>query len=222
MFKVNFKKWIFPGLILVILITTVSCIVTKSQQNKTEEIIEGLSNPPTDSTKNLSTEKAKLLFPYIRAYLLSNYPTRKSVTSDDDNKVSVRWEDLSGNKNDFIWSSKPKLSKHKGFNTKDNILQGPSTGFMEYGNTHEFTIILRVALVQKDTIQTEISTPTDIGEVGRLDYETSGLIMMTDDSKLLRAIIDPSEEDSPFHSKEYILGIRGKIEENNPKFINLS
>ena len=51
MFKVNFNKWIFPTLILVIFTTIVSCIVTKSQQNKTKKIIEGLSNPPTVSTK---------------------------------------------------------------------------------------------------------------------------------------------------------------------------
>jgi 16S rRNA U516 pseudouridylate synthase RsuA-like enzyme len=48
-----------------------------------------------------------------------------------------------------------------------------------------------------------------MGEVGRLDYETSGLIMMTDDSKMLRGIIDPVPEleNSIYHSKEYILGL---------------
>ena len=40
-------------------------------------------------------------------------------------------------------------------------------------------------------IAKEAGFPTDLGWVGRLDYETSGLIIMTDDSKLLRAIIDP-------------------------------
>ena len=163
--KINFKNWVYPGLLLLLSVIIISCIVTKTQQDKTEKVIERLSNPPTVSTKNISTEKIKLLLPSLRTYLLSNYPTRKSITSNDNGSVSNRWEDLSGNKNDFFWDREPKLSKHKGFRTKNFILEGPVNSFIGLNNTNEMTIVIRAATIQKQQVNTEVSTPTDIGEV---------------------------------------------------------
>jgi len=163
--RVNFKKWIFPCLLLLIFITIISYIVTKTHHDKREEIQENLTVPTSVSTKNVSTEKVKLLLPYLRAYLLSDYPTRKSVTSDGDNSTSRIWEDLSGNKNDFNWDTTPKLSKNKGFHTKNNTLKSPDVTFMDFGDTREFTIILRSATIQPKTVETEFVAPTDIGEI---------------------------------------------------------
>lgn len=163
--KINFNNWIFPSLLLLLSVIIISCIVTKTQQDKTEKVIEGLSNPPTVSTKNISTEKVKLLLPTLRTYLLSKYPTRKSVTSDNNGTFSNRWEDLSGNKNDFFWDKNPKLIENKGFRTKNLILEGPVNSFIGLKNTNEMTIILRVATLQKKEVETEVSTPTDIGEI---------------------------------------------------------
>ena len=52
--------------------------------------------------------------------------------------------------------------------------------------------------------------PNDCGLVGRLDCETSGIMIFTDDSALSRAIINPVDEGSehfksPFKSKEYVV-----------------
>lgn len=163
--KINVKNWIYPGLLLLLSVIIISCIVTKTEQDKKEKVIEGLNNPPTVSTKNISTEKIKLLLPSLKTYLLSNYPSRKSVTSDYNGLVSNRWEDLSGNKNDFFWDRTPKLSKHKGFRTKNLILEGPVNSFIGLNNVPEMTIVLRAATVQKKQVDTEVSTPTDIGEV---------------------------------------------------------
>lgn len=52
--------------------------------------------------------------------------------------------------------------------------------------------------------------PRDCGLVGRLDCETSGIMMFSDDSRLASAIRDPVDENSPFYGspfkvKEYVL-----------------
>ena len=48
--------------------------------------------------------------------------------------------------------------------------------------------------------------PTDkVGLVGRLDMDTSGVMLMTSDSRLNRALTYPSEEDNPYKEKEYLM-----------------
>jgi hypothetical protein len=163
--KINLKEWICPTLLLLLCIIIVSTIVTKIKQNKVEKIIEGLRNQPTVSTKNISIEKIKLLLPSLKTYLLSKYPTRESLTSDYDGLISNKWEDLSGNNNDFLWNKTPKLIKDKGFVTKNFKLEGPLNSFIELEKKGEMTIVLRTTITNKKEIDSEVTEPVNIGEV---------------------------------------------------------
>jgi pseudouridine synthase len=49
--------------------------------------------------------------------------------------------------------------------------------------------------------------PSNIGLVGRLDKNTSGIILMTDDNRLNRAITFPSDEENEYKEKIYILTV---------------
>lgn len=56
--------------------------------------------------------------------------------------------------------------------------------------------------------------PVDVGMVGRLDTDTSGLIMFTDDARLNKAISSPytagcSGGTARFHQKEYVVTVKG-------------
>lgn len=163
--KRNIKEWVFPGILLLAIVFSVSFIITKNQKELCDKLLEGMSNPPVISVNNLSIEKAKLLLPYLKAYMLSNYPTRKSVTSDDDKKITLTWEDLSGNKNDIVWTSKPKLNEDSKFITKGNILKCKSVNFIDYEKTNEFTIIIKSQSLDKSKTPDEINTKIDIGEI---------------------------------------------------------
>lgn len=157
------KKWILPCILLLLSLVIISCIVTKTQKDKLEKVIEGMSNPATISTKNISTEKVKLLIPSLKAYLLSKYPTRKSLTSENDGAISKTWQDISGNKNDFKWSDTPIINK--GFDTKNLTLEGPKNSFLELHKSPQFTIVLRVLHTNKNEVEKENNKPSDIGEV---------------------------------------------------------
>eukprot|EP01041_Mallomonas_annulata_P000705 gene704-1348_t len=57
--------------------------------------------------------------------------------------------------------------------------------------------------------------PTDIGLVGRLDMDTSGIMLLTDDTRLADAVRDPPDpgvglEHSPFKCKEYEMTLLGE------------
>lgn len=54
-----------------------------------------------------------------------------------------------------------------------------------------------------------ISFPERVFPVGRLDKETTGLILMTNDGRLSNYLIHPRYE----HQKEYIVEVYGKIED---------
>ena len=69
----------------------------------------------------------------------------------------------------------------------------------------------------------ESGFPSNIGLVGRLDCETSGIIMFTNDTKLADAIRDPPDEgsilwQSPYKTKEYELTLLSSkpYEEHEP------
>ena len=49
--------------------------------------------------------------------------------------------------------------------------------------------------------------PTDVGLMGRLDKETSGVIVMSDDPLLLRALTEPAVPDQPGDNNERKFGI---------------
>ena len=151
----NMEKWILPFLFVLVSALIISYIVTL---NKTEKTVEKFSN------KNLSSEKISLLLPYLKIFLLSNYPVRKSIKSDWDKKYHRKWEDLTGNNNDFTWSQQPVLSENNGFKTKGNTLVGPSTDVLNFENTNQLTIILKIQLIDKDKLETE-SKSIGIGEI---------------------------------------------------------
>jgi hypothetical protein len=166
--KLNFgklKEWVLPLLLLIVSFTIISYVVTKNENNKKEETIEGLTIPQTVSTKNMSTEKVNLLLPSLKVYLLSKYPSRNSLTSDWNNAVSKKWEDLSGNKNDFTWDTDPFVND-KGFNTVNNVLTGPFSNVLKLPKTSkELTFMMRVSLIEKEDIDVENTDPINIGEI---------------------------------------------------------
>ena len=160
----NIKKWLLPFLFILICAIIISYIVTINKNDSKEKIYEGLTIPSNISTSNISSEKVKLLLPHLKVLLLSSYPTRTSVTSDWDKSYSNTWEDLSGNKNDFNWNTQPVLVQEKGFSTKDNILTGPLTDILDFNDTHQLTIVLKVNVLEEDKLDTE-NNDVDIGEV---------------------------------------------------------
>eukprot|EP00596_Hydrurales_sp_CCMP1899_P007572 CAMPEP_0119039856 /NCGR_PEP_ID=MMETSP1177-20130426/9585_1 /TAXON_ID=2985 /ORGANISM="Ochromonas sp, Strain CCMP1899" /LENGTH=189 /DNA_ID=CAMNT_0007004285 /DNA_START=61 /DNA_END=631 /DNA_ORIENTATION=+ len=65
-------------------------------------------------------------------------------------------------------------------------------------------------------IAKEAGFPIDCGLVGRLDLETSGIMVFSNDTRLANAIRDPPEEDSPlmlspFKTKEYELRLLSSL-----------
>lgn len=154
----NMEKWILPFLFILVVALIISYIVTL---NKTEKTCEHLTNK---NTKNLSSEKISLLLPYLKIFLLSNYPVRKSIKSDWNKKYSTTWEDLSGNNNDFKWSHKPALTENDGFKTTGNTLIGPPVDVLNFEDTHQMTIILKIQLIDKDKLETE-SKSIGVGEI---------------------------------------------------------
>ncbi|MCB9807156.1 hypothetical protein H6768_04710 [Candidatus Peribacteria bacterium] len=54
-----------------------------------------------------------------------------------------------------------------------------------------------------------IDTPTRIFPIGRLDKDSSGLILLTNDGRLTHRLLHPSFE----HEKEYIVTTYGKIDD---------
>ena len=157
------KKWLLPLLFILICALIISYIVTINKNNRKEQIYEGLTNP-IKILSNISSEKVKLLLPYLKVLLLSNYPTRKSVKSDWDKKYYNKWEDLSGNKNDFTWKTQPVLVEDKGFSTKNNTLTGPLTDILDFNNTNQLTIIFKVELLEEDKLELE-NNDVDIGDI---------------------------------------------------------
>jgi len=168
------KKWSLPLTILTILFIIISYIVCDNVKNN--RVIEKLTNSKVYST----TEKVKLLLPHLKTYCLSKYPTRKSVTSTDDKKYGLIWEDLSGNMNNFKWEKRPRrnIENSNGFYTLNNTLIGPSPKELLFDKTDEFTIMIKVNVLEKKAIPTNliipvvptvkiepVITPTGIGEI---------------------------------------------------------
>ncbi len=54
-----------------------------------------------------------------------------------------------------------------------------------------------------------IDTPTRIFPIGRLDKDSSGLILLTNDGRLTHRLLHPSFE----HEKEYLVTTYGKIDD---------
>ena len=60
---------------------------------------------------------------------------------------------------------------------------------------------------EKKTLKDFFDVPPDVYPVGRLDYDSEGLLILTDDKKLNQYLLDPVNE----HEREYWVQVEGKI-----------
>lgn len=72
---------------------------------------------------------------------------------------------------------------------------------------------IETTCAQKDgkSIIDIIDTPTRIFPIGRLDKDSSGLILLTNDGRLTHRLLHPSFE----HQKEYVVTTYGKIDDRS-------
>lgn len=59
----------------------------------------------------------------------------------------------------------------------------------------------------KKTLKDFFDVPVNVYPVGRLDYDSEGLLILTDDKKLTHQLLDPSHE----HIREYWVQVEGDI-----------
>lgn len=59
----------------------------------------------------------------------------------------------------------------------------------------------------KQTLKNIFDVPSDVYPVGRLDYDSEGLLILTDDKKLNELLLDPSFG----HEREYWVQVEGEI-----------
>jgi len=59
----------------------------------------------------------------------------------------------------------------------------------------------------KQTLKNFFAVPTDVYAVGRLDYDSEGLLILTNDKKLNHALLNPAHQ----HSREYWVQVDGCI-----------
>lgn len=62
----------------------------------------------------------------------------------------------------------------------------------------------------KKTLKDFFVVPQDVYPVGRLDYDSEGLLILTDDKKLNQNLLDPLHE----HEREYWVQVEGNISED--------
>jgi hypothetical protein len=139
-------KWIVPCCVIVAFIV-ISFIVTKIKTKK-----EPFSNKIKTST--ISTDKIKLILPYLKTYLDSKYPTRKTLETNKP-QASLVWEDLSGNNSDISWKHMPALKD--GYKTSNNQLKIP--------RENEFSFIVHTKFSKRDLDKEAIDIK--IGDVMR-------------------------------------------------------
>lgn len=155
------KKWILPLVLLIICILLMSYFVTSSINIKInsvkENFLDQLENPNTKD--NLSTEKVDLLLNNIKLYLLSKYPSKKSLVSDNKN-ISKKWEDLTDNNNNFIWKNEP-VYNNGGFETENNILKGD----LSKNKFKEITFIIKASLLHEKEPSKENKEVPSKGEI---------------------------------------------------------
>lgn len=60
---------------------------------------------------------------------------------------------------------------------------------------------------KKKTLKDFFDVPSNAYPVGRLDYDSEGLLLLTDDKKLNKLLLDPSHK----HEREYWVQIEGEI-----------
>jgi len=61
----------------------------------------------------------------------------------------------------------------------------------------------------KLTLKDFFNVPPNVYPVGRLDYDSEGLLLLTDDKKLNKLLLDPTQK----HEREYWVQVEGIISE---------
>ena len=61
----------------------------------------------------------------------------------------------------------------------------------------------------KSTLKNFFDVPSNVYPVGRLDYDSEGLLVLTDDKKLNKLLLDPNQK----HEREYWVQVEGIISE---------
>lgn len=61
----------------------------------------------------------------------------------------------------------------------------------------------------KPTLKNFFDVPSNVYPVGRLDYDSEGLLVLTDDKKLNKLLLDPNQK----HEREYWVQVEGIISE---------
>ncbi len=61
----------------------------------------------------------------------------------------------------------------------------------------------------KQTLKDFFDVPSNVYPVGRLDYDSEGLLLLTDDKKLNKLLLDPTQK----HEREYWVQVEGAISE---------
>jgi 23S rRNA pseudouridine2457 synthase len=59
----------------------------------------------------------------------------------------------------------------------------------------------------KKTLKSFFDVPSNVYPVGRLDYDSEGLLILTDDKKLNQQLLNPSNQ----HEREYLVQVEGDI-----------
>ena len=62
----------------------------------------------------------------------------------------------------------------------------------------------------KQTLKDFFDVPSNVYPVGRLDYDSEGLLILTDDKKLNHLLLNPAHQ----HEREYWVEVEGDINEN--------
>lgn len=67
----------------------------------------------------------------------------------------------------------------------------------------------------KKTLMDFFSVPGDVYPVGRLDYDSEGLLILTNDKKLNALLLDPVKA----HGRKYLVQVEGDIDEKAIRFL---
>ncbi|MHA1989305.1 MAG: hypothetical protein ACW98D_22015, partial [Promethearchaeota archaeon] len=159
----DLKKWILPFLMVIILFIVMSCAVSKNKKYNNPIKYEHFDQIDTSS---ISTDKIKLLLPYLKSYVNYKYPTRESVTDKENTQPATNvWEDLSGSKNEMIWAKVPVVDEN-GYHTLNNSLTASSAKTLNFDETDQFTFIMRAkALENIQASDSEIVSSSSLGEI---------------------------------------------------------
>jgi len=145
-------KWFMIGAILLLVLLFLSFIITDIRKLRAKKVESFSDKKITASLSPL--EITKDILPHLKCYVNASYPQRKALIASDNSTKQQgsgnknKWEDLSGNKNDFSWNTEPK--KHnKGYVTKGHTAIGAESDKFELKKSQELSVVIRSASLAK-------------------------------------------------------------------------